>query len=80
MAEQHVQAYEHGDMDIQAHQASFHAFMLMAKWGSLHVATLLVFLVMWFCTSAGFIPALIAAVVVAVLGNLALRDRTAAGH
>jgi hypothetical protein len=77
MAEHHADAYAHGDMDIQAHRASFHAFMRMAKWGSLTIATGLLFFVIWFCTAAGFGAAFIAAAIVAILGTLTLREKHA---
>jgi hypothetical protein len=80
MAEQHAIPHTHGDMDIKAHEASFHAFILMSKWGSLTVATGVLFLVLWFCTGAGFGAALIAAIVVAVLGFLVLREKAAPAH
>jgi hypothetical protein len=65
--------YHRGEMDVHEQVATFHLFGALTKWGSLHLATLLVFLVLWFCTGAGFLGALVAAVVVAVLGALLLR-------
>ena len=80
MAEQ-AHTYKHGEMNIQANKASFHAFILMSKWGSLSVATAVLFLVLWFCTSAGFLAALISGVIVAGLGYLLLRAKPkAAAH
>ena len=76
MADHPVTSYNRGDMDIEAHQAAFHAFILMSKWGSLAVATAVLFLVMWFCTGAGFGAAVIAAAGVAVVGFFILRDKT----
>ncbi len=74
-------SYTHGEMDIKANQASFHAFILMSKWGSLSIAASLLFLVLWFCTSAGFIAAAISGIIVAVLGYLLLREKPkAAAH
>jgi hypothetical protein len=74
MAEQ-AHTYKHGEMDIQANKASFHAFILMSKWGSLSVAAGVLFLVLWFCTGAGFITAFISAAIVAGLGYLLLREK-----
>ena len=79
MAEQ-AHAYKHGEMNIQANRASFHAFILMSKWGSLSVAASLLFLVLWFCTSAGFLAAAIAGIIVSVLGYLVLREKPKAAH
>jgi sugar phosphate permease len=67
--------YKHGEMDIKANKASFHAFILMSKWGSLTVASGLLFFVLWFCTAAGFLAAAISAIIVAVLGYLLLREK-----
>jgi hypothetical protein len=80
MTEHSIDAYAHGDMDIQAHQASFHAFILMAKWGSLCVATGLLFFVIWFCTAAGIGAAFIAAVVLALVGTAILREKRPVAH
>jgi hypothetical protein len=71
--------HQHGDMDIAAHEASFHAFILMAKWGSLAVASAVLFLTLWFCTGTGFLGAFLTGFVVAVLGILLLRDKAGAG-
>ena len=80
MAER-AHTYKHGEMDIEANKASFHAFMLMSKWGSLSVASGLLFLVLWFCTDAGFIAAFISGAIVAGLGYLLLREKPKAkGH
>jgi hypothetical protein len=74
MAEQ-AHEYTRGEMDIQAHKASFHAFTLMSKWGSLSVASALLFFVLWFCTKAGFGAAALSAIIVAVLGYIVLRQK-----
>jgi predicted anti-sigma-YlaC factor YlaD len=79
MAE-HDSEYHHGQMDVRAQQSTFHLFNGLTKWGSLHLAVLLVFLVLWFCTKAGFLGALVTAVVVMVLGILLLREKPSAGH
>lgn len=72
--------YHHGDMDIHEQQATFSLVMGITKWGSLIVAASLLFLTLWFCTSAGFLSALTAFVVVMGLGILLLRSRSDAGH
>ena len=79
MAE-HGSDYTRGEMDIEAHKASFHAFVLMSKWGSLTIASVLLMVVLWFCTGAGFLAGVVAAAVVAILGWLVLRDKPAAAH
>ena len=79
---EHASADTHGQMDIHQQEASFHAFILIAKWGSLGVAVLLALFVPWFCTDAGFMGGLVPAVIVLALGILLLRDKpgSAAGH
>jgi hypothetical protein len=76
----HDSEYHHGQMDIHAQQSTFHLFNGMTKWGSLALAVMLVMLVLWFCTGAGFLGALVTAVVVMVLGVLLLREKPSAGH
>ncbi len=73
--------YHRGQMDIREQVATFHLFNNLTKWGSLHIAALLVFITLWFCTSAGFLGGLVAAVVVMVLGILLLREKKGvSGH
>jgi hypothetical protein len=67
--------YTRGEMGIEEHEKTFDGFIKMTKWGSLSLAVLLVLLVLWFCTPAGFFGGAIAAVVVAVLGVLALSEK-----
>ena len=70
--------YHHGDMDIHEQTATFAAVMAATKWGCLSIAVGLVFFDLWFCTDAGFPAALIAALVLAVLGVFFLRGKPAA--
>jgi hypothetical protein len=81
MAE-HASDFTHGHMDVHQQQAAFNGFVLLTKWGSLAAATVLLLLVLWFCTSAGFLGALVPAVIVAALGILVLREKkgASAGH
>jgi hypothetical protein len=72
--------YHRGEMDIHAQQSTFQRVMRGTKWGSLAVATGVLFLTLWFCTSAGFGTALISAVALAVVGVFALRERAPGGH
>jgi thiamine transporter ThiT len=65
--------YHRGEMDIHEQVATFHLIMNITKWGSLLIAASLLFLVMWFCTGAGFLAGLISGIVVFVLGSLLLR-------
>ena len=72
--------YHRGEMDIQEQAATFAAFNGMTKWGSLAVATLLLFITLLFCTPTGFVGSAIAAVVLLVVGILALREKPATAH
>ncbi|MEO8115086.1 MAG: aa3-type cytochrome c oxidase subunit IV [Phenylobacterium sp.] len=73
--------YHRGDMDISEQVSTFHLVMNLTKWGSLHLAALLIFLVLWFCTPTGFVGALVAGVVVMGLGIVLLRGGgTKAAH
>jgi hypothetical protein len=71
----HGAEYHRGEMDISHHLSTFNLFTGMTKWGSLHLASLLVLLTLWFCTPAGFLGGLVAAVVVTALGVVLLRER-----
>lgn len=72
--------YHRGDMDIEEQTATYHLFVGMSKWGSLALAALLIFLVLWFCTQTGFIGAFIVGVVVAVAGFVVLREKGGDAH
>ncbi len=67
--------YHRGEMDISEQTATFEFVMRLTKWGSLAVATLVLFLALWLCAGAGFMGAFSTAVVVVVLGVFILRDR-----
>jgi hypothetical protein len=65
--------YHRGEQDIHEQVATFHLIMNITKWGSLLIASGLLFLVLWFCTSAGFVAGLISGGVVLALGIVLLR-------
>ncbi len=67
--------YTRGEMIIEEHEKTFSGFLKLTKWGSLYLAALVLFLTLWFCTPAGFLGALVAAVVVVVLGTLVLAEK-----
>lgn len=73
-------SYHRGDMDIVEQKSTFHAFIGLSKWGSLAIATGLLFFTLLFCTAASFIQAAGAAAVVAVLGVLLLKEKKSSGH
>lgn len=70
--------YHRGEMDIHEQVSTFHLVMNITKWGSLIIAALLLTLVLWFCTGAGFLAGAISGIVVLVLGILLLRGGS--GH
>jgi hypothetical protein len=72
--------YHRGEMDIHEQVSTFHLVMGITKWGSLILASLLLFLVLWFCTGAGLLGALVTGGVVLALGILLLRSRGDAEH
>jgi hypothetical protein len=72
--------YHRGDQDIHEQVETFHLVMNITKWGSLTIAALLLLLVLWFCTPAGFVTGFVSAAVVAVLGFIVLRSKPEAGH
>lgn len=67
--------HHRGEMDIHEQVSTFEMFNSLTKWGSLFVATLVLFLVLWFCTGAGFGGAAITAAVVVAAGVVLLRDK-----
>lgn len=72
--------YHRGDMDISEQVATFNLFNGLTKWGSLSIAALMVLLVVWFCTPAGFLAGFISAAVLTVLGVVFLREKPDAAH
>ncbi len=57
-----------GEAEFAVHATTFHHFMLGVKWAAIHLASVLVFLVVAFATSAGLLAGLIAGAVVFCVG------------
>ena len=74
-----VSDYHRGEMDIHEQASTYERVMGMTKWGSLAIGSLVLFLVLWFCTGAGFMGAAITAVVMIALGVFFLRS-SGEGH
>lgn len=72
-AAEDAQAYVAGDMPIGEHRATYRAFDYMVRFGSLGVACLVLFLVMWFCAGAGFFPAFVVSAILGAVGGWFLR-------
>lgn len=70
--------YHRGEMDISEQSATYSLVMGMTKWGSLILAAMLLLLVVWFCTPAGFVGGFVSAAVLTVLGMVTLREKPAA--
>lgn len=73
----HHDDYVHGSQEISEQRATFSLFMGLAKWGSLHTAAVLLFLVLSFMHGGSLIGGLIAAVALEVVGFFALRSKPA---
>ncbi|KDP95132.1 cytochrome C oxidase subunit IV [Brevundimonas sp. EAKA] len=73
-------AYVRGGMQINEQAATFKLFMDLAKWGSLAVACLLLFLTLWFHPGGNLMAALAGAVVLGGVGFFALKPKADAGH
>jgi hypothetical protein len=67
-------------MDIHEQVATFHLVMGITKWGCVALAAVIAWLVLWFCTGAGFVSGLITAVVIVALGVTLLRSKPEGGH
>jgi hypothetical protein len=70
--------YHRGEMDIHEQAATYDLVMNIAKYGSLVLAAMLSFLVLWFCTGTGFLGAAIVGVVILALGIFFLRGKAEA--
>ncbi len=80
MAEHAQSAHHHGDMPVSAQSSTYVAVMGLFKWGALGLADLMILLVLWFCTPAGFFPGLVVAAIVLGLGIFGLRGGKSASH
>ncbi len=72
--------YHRGEMDVSEQVSTFHLIMGMTKWGSLILAAFLLFIVIWFCTTAGFVSGFISGGLLLVLGIFFLRSKPDSAH
>jgi hypothetical protein len=72
--------HQHGHMPSQEQFTTYRDVMGLFKWGALAVADLIIVMTLWFCTAAGFLPAVIVGVIVAALGVVALRGIKVGAH
>jgi hypothetical protein len=57
---------EHGNMDVTEQRTMYHRFLVMVRWAAVAHLAAITLLVLWFASGAGFLAALISAIVVAV--------------
>ena len=74
-ADADAQSYMRGHMEVREQISTYRLFLTLAKWGSLAIAVLLVFLTLWFHPGGSFIAGLIGAVVLSVVGWFALKSK-----
>ena len=67
--------YVRGSQHIDEQSDTFTLFINLAKWGSLFIAAILAFLVLWFQPGGSFIGGAITAAVILIAGVLYLRSK-----
>lgn len=72
-----ARAYVRGAQELSEQAATYSLFLNMLKWGSLAVAVVVLFLILWFQPNGSFFGALVPAAVVAVAGWWFLRAKPA---
>jgi hypothetical protein len=72
--------YHRGEMDIHEQERTYVAFLVLAKWGSLVIATGILFFSMLFAAGVPFLGAAATSFVVLVVGILVLRDKKTSAH
>jgi hypothetical protein len=73
-ADADAEAYQHGKMAINEQAATWALVQTLFSWGSLSIASLLLFLVIWFQPGGSFFGGFIAGVVVFVAGFFFLKS------
>lgn len=53
---------------LAAHERTYHAFNVLLRWCMVALASGILFLTLWFASTAGFLGALVAGIVVFALG------------
>lgn len=77
-ADHDAEAYQHGQMAIEEQRSTYELFIKLAKWVSLAIGASVLFLTLWFQPGGSFIAGAGAAVVMSVVGFLALRSKKSA--
>lgn len=73
-ADQDAQAYLRGSQAIGEQESTYSLFMNLAKWGSLAIGAVLLFLTLWFQPGGSFIAGAIGGGVLAVAGFAFLKS------
>ena len=72
--------YVRGSQEISEQAQTFHAFIALSKWGSLWIAAVLMFLVIWFQPGGSFVGGFIAMAVMLVGGWFLLKSGKKSAH
>lgn len=73
-ADHDADAYQRGTMTIEEQTSTWKLVQNIMSWGSLSIASLLLFLVIWFMPNGSFIGGFLAAAVVFVAGFFFLKS------
>ena len=73
MSAQPHAASEDGAMEITEQRATYRVFDVLVRWGSLGVASAILFLTLLFCTAVGFFGALVPTLILLGAGVAVLR-------
>ncbi len=60
-------------MDYPEHEKTYHLFLVLARYGAMHVVALLIAMAIGFFTAAGFFTAFVVFVLLSALGYYILR-------
>ena len=58
--------------ELVAHERTYHAFNVLLRWAMVHLASVIVWLTLWFASGAGFIGATVVGLVVFAIGYVVL--------
>lgn len=79
-ADANAEAYVHGTMTIHEQVETWALVQNLFKWGSLAIASILLFLTIWFQPNGSFIGGLLAGLFVAAAGWFFLKGGKPAAH
>jgi hypothetical protein len=68
-------AYVRGSQEIGEQSKTYDVFMSLSKWGSLVIAALVLFLILWFQPNGSFIAGAIGAGVLVIAGWFMLKSK-----